>query len=100
MTDFSASHEPSDYESLTGGELISRLQEAEETLEAIRTGEVDAVVVAGPAGQQVYTLENADRPYRVLVEPMQERAVTFSENGTVLYWNKRFVTLVSSPHDS
>src|SRR6201990_3221289 len=89
-----------DYRSLTPEETISRLREAEETLEAIRTGEVDAVVVAGPQGQQVYTLENADRPYRVLVEQMQEGAVTLSENGTILYCNERFATLVASPHDS
>lgn len=89
-----------DYRSLTSEELISRLREAEETLEAIRTGEVDAVVIAGSQGQQVYTLENADRPYRVLVEQMQEGAVTLSESGTILYCNERFATLVASPHDS
>jgi PAS domain S-box-containing protein len=89
-----------DYGSLTGEELIARLREAEETLEAIRTGEVDAVVVAGSQGQQVYTLENADRPYRVLVEQMQEGAITLSENGTILYCNERFATLVSSSRDS
>src|ERR1700753_1542641 len=99
MTDDSANQQPSDYESLTGEELVSRLREAEETLEAIRTGEVDAVVVAGPAGQQVYTLENADRPYRVLVEQMQEGAVTFSHDGTILYCNERFATLVGGVHD-
>jgi hypothetical protein len=60
-----------DYESLSPEEVIARLREAEETLQAIRTGEVDAVVIAGSQGQQVYTLENADRPYRVLVEQMQ-----------------------------
>jgi PAS domain S-box-containing protein len=100
MTDVPADENPTDYASLTGEELISRLREAEETLQAIRAGEVDAVVVAGPAGQQVYTLENADRPYRVLVEQMQEGAVTLSENGAILYCNKRFATLVGSPHDS
>src|ERR1700760_3549856 len=100
MTDFAAKENPTEYESLTSDELISRLREAEETLTAIRAGEVDAVVVAGPAGQQVYTLENADRPYRVLVEQMQEGAVTLSENGTILYCNERFATLVASPHDS
>ena len=89
-----------DYGSLTSEELISRLQEVEETLEAIRTGEVDAVVVAGSQGQQVYTLENADRPYRVLVEQMQEGAITLSEDGTILYCNERFATLVASAHDS
>src|ERR1700748_3414629 len=89
-----------DYASLTADELISRLREAEETLEAIRTGAVDAVVIAGSQGQQVYTLENADRPYRVVVEQMQEGAITLSENGTILYCNERFATLVARPHDS
>jgi len=77
-------------------ELQDRLREAEETLEAIRNGEVDAVVVGGPSGQQVYTLENADRPYRVLIEQMQEGAVTLSEDGVVLYCNQRFATLVGA----
>src|SRR6201994_2489216 len=94
------SNDQTDYASLTSEELISRLRETEETLEAIRTGEVDAVVIAGSHGQQVYTLENADRPYRVLVEQMQEGAITLSENGTILYCNERFATLVASPHDS
>lgn len=88
------------YDSLSDEELIARLREAEETLEAIRVGEVDAVVIAGANGQQVYALENADRPYRVLVEQMQEGAVTLSEDGLILYCNKRFATLVGETHDS
>src|SRR6201992_3602622 len=93
MTDLPGNANPTESAALTSNELVSRLREAEETLEAIRTGEVDAVVVAGPAGQQVYTLENADRPYRVLVEQMQEGAVTFSHDGTILYCNERFAPL-------
>jgi PAS domain S-box-containing protein len=89
-----------DYKSLSSDELVARLREAEETLEAIRGGEVDAVVIAGPAGQQVYTLENADRPYRVLVEQMQEGAVTLSEDGTILYCNDRFAMMVGVRRDS
>lgn len=81
-------------------ELEARLREAEETIEAIRNGDVDAVVVGGPGGQQVYTLENADRPYRVLIEQMQEAAVTFSSDGTVLYCNQRFATLVANPREN
>src|ERR1700743_2911768 len=96
MTDLPGNENPTESAALTSNELISRLREAEATLEAIRAGGVDA----GAAGHQVYTLENADRPYRVLVEQMQEGAVTFSENGTILYCNKRFATLVGSPHDS
>src|SRR6202000_1284207 len=96
MTDLPGNENPTESAALTSNELISRLREAEATLEAIRAGGVDA----GAAGHQVYTLENADRPYRVFVEQRQEGAVTFSENGTILYCNKRFATLVSSPHDS
>ena len=75
-------------------ELRSRLDEANETLDAIRNGEVDAVVVGGPSGQVVYTLENADRPYRVLVEQMKEGAVTLSGDGSILYCNHSFAELV------
>lgn len=89
-----------DYASLSSDELIARLRESEETLDAIRAGEVDAVVVGGPAGQRVYTLENADRPYRVLVEQMQEGAVTLADDGTILYCNQRFATLTGKAHDS
>jgi PAS domain S-box-containing protein len=74
--------------------LQSQLDEANETLDAIRNGEVDAVVVGGPSGQVVYTLENADRPYRVLVEQMKEGAVTLSGDGSILYCNQSFAGLV------
>jgi PAS domain S-box-containing protein len=81
-------------------ELEARLHEAEETLNAIRNGEVDAVVVHGPAGQQVYTLSNADRPYRALIEQMQEGAVTLSGDGTVLYCNQRFAAIAGLPGEA
>ena len=41
-------------------ELRARLEEAEETLRAIRTGEVDALVVETAGGPQVFTLASAD----------------------------------------
>ena len=55
--------------------LRVRLAEAEEMLRAIRHGEIDALVVEGAGGNQVYTLHSADEPYRNLVEQMQEGAV-------------------------
>ncbi len=79
--------------------LEDQLQEARETLDAIRNGDVDAIVVGGPAGQQVYTLHNADRPYRVLIEQMQEGAVTLAGDGAVLYCNQRFAALLGRPRD-
>src|SRR5919106_1465459 len=52
-------------------ELQRRLDEAEETLRAIRQGEVDALVVDGPHGEMIYTLTSADYPYR-LIYPLQQ----------------------------
>ena len=77
--------------------LRAQFREATETLDAIRNGEVDAIVVGGQHGQQVYTLQNADRPYRVLIEQMQEGAITLSEDGQILYCNDRFANLTGLP---
>lgn len=78
-------------------ELRARLAEAEETLRAIRAGEVDAVIVHGDAGDQVYTLRNADQPYRTVVEQMNEGAAILTVTGDVLYCNRRFAELVAMP---
>ncbi len=77
--------------------LRARLEEAEEILRAIRYGEVDAVVVQGPRGDQLFTLKGADEPYRVLIEEMNEGAVTLSAEGAILYCNRRFAALLKSP---
>ena len=77
--------------------LRTRLEEAEETLRAIRHGEIDALVVKGQHGHQVYTLKGAEHTYRVLIESMNEGAVTFDEYGTILYSNNSFATLVDLP---
>jgi PAS domain S-box-containing protein len=77
--------------------LHASLAEAQETLEAIRSGAVDAVVIAGPNGNQVYSLNGADQPYRVYVEHMEEGAVTLSSEGLILYANKRFADMLNKP---
>ncbi len=79
--------------------LQMRLEEAEETIRAIRSGAVDAFVIEVPNGARVYTLETADRPYRLLVEEMQQGALTLSDNGTITYCNRRFANLVGRPHE-
>jgi PAS domain S-box-containing protein len=81
-------------------ELEHRLAEAEETLEAIRQGGVDAVVVSGPTGEQVYALEGPDHPYRVLVEEMHQGTLTLDPDGLVLYCNRQFAAMVNKPVDS
>ncbi len=81
-------------------ELEARLQESDDTLEAIRRGDVDAVVVSGGAtDHRVYTLENADRPYRVLIEQIQEGAVTLGRDGTVFYCNRRLAEMLDVPQE-
>ncbi|MCI0534390.1 MAG: histidine kinase [Verrucomicrobiales bacterium] len=78
-------------------ELRVRLAEAEETLLAIRTGEVDAVVVAGKRGRQVFTLQGAEHAYRVLIESMNEGALTLTADKMILYSNQCFARMVKCP---
>jgi PAS domain S-box-containing protein len=89
-------HQPKSYEELAreNEALRTRLEEADELVNAIRTGAVDALVVTRSQGdEQVYTLEGADRPYRSFVEAMNEGAVTLSSDGTILYCNRLFADL-------
>ncbi|HEU5459814.1 MAG TPA: GAF domain-containing protein, partial [Pyrinomonadaceae bacterium] len=71
-------------------ELERRLQEAEETLRAIRHGEVDALVINGPTGEGIYTLTSADYPYRLMIDEMNEGAVSVSPDSFILYSNRHF----------
>jgi len=77
-------------------ELVKRLREAEETLQAIRSGEVDAIVVQGPGGEKVFTLQGADHIYRVFLERMNEGAAVLGRDHTVLHCNRRFARLLGA----
>jgi PAS domain S-box-containing protein len=77
-------------------DLRARLGEAEDTLRAIGGGEVDAFVVSGPDGEQVFTLKGAEHPYRVLVETMNEGAATLSDEGVILFANNRLADLLQT----
>lgn len=77
--------------------LRARLEEAESTLDAIRSGEVDALVVYGEKGEQVFTLKGAEQPYRVFVEHMQEGAATLDKDGVILYCNQRLAEMLGTP---
>ena len=77
--------------------LQSRLDEAEETLRAIRHGEVDAIVVHSDAGDQIYTLQGAEHPYRVMIESIAEGAATILPDSTILYGNHRLAEMLAVP---
>lgn len=78
-------------------ELRRHLEEAEETFRAIREGQVDAFVVTQSDRDSVFTLESADRPYRLFVESMQQGAVTTDAAGTILFCNGYFAELLKVP---
>ena len=77
--------------------LRARLLELEETLRAIRSGEVDALVVETAGEDQVFTLKSADQTYRLMVEEMQKGAATLSDDGVVLYCNPFLAALLDVP---
>ena len=77
--------------------LRARLAIAEETLRAIRCGEVDSVMVAGKEGSQFFTLDGAEHAYRLLIESMNEGALTLTADKTILYANQCFARMVKCP---
>ena len=77
--------------------LRARLAESADTLRAIRSGEVDSVVVAGKKGDRVFTLVGAEHAYRMLIESMNEGALTLTGDKTILYANQSFARMVKCP---
>jgi PAS domain S-box-containing protein len=74
--------------------LRAERDEAQEALRAIREGEVDAIVVAGKDGEQVFSLSGAESVYRLIVQTMQEAALTVTPDGTILSCNPQFEALI------
>ena len=77
--------------------LLARVAETDETLRAIRNGEVDAVMGVGRKKAQVFTLDGAEHAYRVLIESMNEGALTITADKTILYANQCFARMVKCP---
>ncbi len=71
--------------------------EAEETLRAIRNGEVDAMVGTGKRNGRVFTLEGAGHAYQMLIESMNEGALTLTTDKRILYANRCFAQMVRRP---
>ncbi len=80
-------------------DLEAQLDDAEETLRAIRDGQVDAFAVSTPAGHRIYTLEGSDRAYRLLIEGMAEGALTLTGDGLILFCNRRFAEIAGKPSE-
>ena len=67
--------------------------ELRETLDAIRSGEVDAVLGPAAEGDHLFTIKGANDAYRVLIEEMNQGAVKLSAAGLILYCNRCFASL-------
>lgn len=71
-------------------QLRIKLSECEDTLSAIRSGSVDAIMV----NNKVFTLQTADYPYRVIIENMFEGAATLSADMEIIYCNRRLTQIL------
>ena len=74
-----------------------QLEEATDIIQAIRTGQIDALVVKKGDGHELYTLKTADQTYRVFIEKMNEGAVTLNHEGIIVYCNSMFASMVNLP---
>ncbi len=81
--------------------LRFRLEEAEATLSAIHSGGVDAFVVSSPkGGEQIFTLQGAEHPYRLLVETMNEGAAILNPEGSIVYCNRQLADMLQVPMEN
>jgi len=78
-------------------ETRRQLYEALETIEAIRTGQIDAIVVQNGSTHELYALKTADQAYRVFIEKMTEGALTLSQQGIILFANSQFSEMTGMP---
>jgi PAS domain S-box-containing protein len=78
---------------------LQLMDEAEQTLRAIRDGAVDAFVVQETEGHRVYTLEGSDLPYSTLVDRMQQGAAMLDAKSCVIYANASLSALLGVPKE-
>jgi PAS domain S-box-containing protein len=79
-------------------DLQNKLEEARANLDAIQSGVADAIVVQTDSGVAVFTIQGAETAYRIMVETMNEGAVTIDSDGFILYVNNRFCTMIDSTY--
>ena len=73
--------------------LQQKLREAKDSLNAIKSGKIDALVI-NEKELKIYSDNTVDKPYRKLIENMHEGAVTLNEDGIILYCNSYFADML------
>lgn len=79
--------------------LKEKLYESNSIIDAIKEGDVDALVVNNNGVPQLYSLETADYTYRLLIEKFRQGALSIAKNGLILYCNDYFAKLVNIPSE-
>jgi PAS domain S-box-containing protein len=80
-------------------DLKLRLSEAQEALDAIKTGSVDAFAIRKDGKPEVFTLQSLDYAYRILIEKFSEGALNLTIDGLIIYSNSYFSKLVDTPNE-
>ena len=80
-------------------ELELRLEESEQLIDAIKSGEVDAFAINNERESEIYTLQSGDYAYRMLIEKFAEGALNVTEDGLIVYTNAAFCDLIEIPYD-
>ncbi|MFY9222230.1 MAG: PAS domain S-box protein [Blastocatellia bacterium] len=75
------------------------LANIKETLQSIKKAKVHASIVSTDEGNKTFTFDNIDHPYRLIVESMNEGAITLSLDGIILYANQAFAEIVKLPRE-
>ena len=76
--------------------LKEELFESNSIVNAIKQGDVDALVVHNNGVPQLYSLETADYTYRLLIEKFRQGALSISRDGLILYCNDYFSKLTGT----
>ena len=85
-----------EFNTLLVSERDEKDDEAGATVEAIRNGSVDALVVAG---EQVVMLDSAQRFYQAAVDRMHQGVVIVDAQGNITYANQRMASLLGTPRE-
>jgi circadian clock protein KaiB len=78
------------------GEALEREPgtDAEEVVRAVRLGEVDAFLVKAEGADRVLVLDGADRPYRFMLEAIEQGALVIEPDGGIAHGNRRIHDLL------
>src|ERR1700688_4814217 len=80
-------------------DLKTHLFEAQDAIDAIKIGSVDAFAMKRDGKSEVFTLQSLDYAYRVLIEKFSEGALNLTQEGLIVYSNSYFSTLIDIPNE-